>query len=299
MNIGIHVKIDDNETLSKSLRANVKILDSKCAQVFTHGPRGFKKNNYNTQEIKQIVTENNLDLSVHASYMLNPWSNKNNRQAFMVKMVIDELLSAYEIGAKWLVIHLPTKQKHSEIVDALKIINDKINKHPKSADLLSVIICLEHKAHKTPEKWSTRKHFMLPDQLNHLANKIVEAKISDNIGYCIDTAHMYVSTLDNDYESEDGMNKYLSSLNNNAVELIKIIHYNGIENKAGSGADKHAIPFVSDDQLWGENKGGAKSLINWNKHVKKNIPMIIEYNRGILEQLKKSINISREIYNRL
>ncbi len=295
--VGIHIKKEKRGSLDAAMEADIDMYDIGCAQVYTHGPQSLSRNKYDAEEVKQIVDDRKLSLVVHSAYMVSPW--KKNK--FMVKCLIQELLDAQEIGAKWLILHLPTKHAHADILRALSRIRKAITKldDDDRARILQVILTLEHKAHKPYDDDDHDLGFVDSVSAANFIELLKEKKFTPDapvlrVGFCLDTAHMFVSVENRSLTTESSMQDYLAPLLPH-LDMIKVIHFNGSYNKYGSGCDKHSIPFSKDDAIWKKNDTGALHLLRTISAYDPATPFIIEWNLGTPHEMKTCLKKLRKL----
>lgn len=280
MNIGFHIKKDKHDSIADAIRSSVEKFNITCGQIYLFGPRSLKQNDYDEEELKLAIQETKIDIAVHSSYFLSPWDLSKKQ----IKLVVRELVAAQNIGAKWLVIHLPASCDHSTIITAIKKIRKEI---AKTIGTTSVMLLLEHKAHKPyDDDDEDPKSSTSAVGLAHLAGLITQSD-EMKVGLCLDTAHIFVSNSYNTLEQKNKVEQYIAEMGQTAIDLVALIHYNGSYNKFGSGKDKHAIPFCEDDRIWSDEKAGAKS---WVTKFGRQCPFIIECNRGSKKELKYAIS---------
>jgi endonuclease IV len=244
--------VNANGDLEKSLReARAKYF---AVQIFTHGPRNRRRNNFDAATINEIM--GGVPLYVHSSYMSAPWKGNN----VAIAHVHDQLEACREVGARGLVIHLP-KAKPEVVAEYLpSIITDDIT------------ILLEM-THVRPDPNTT---YETPAKLDRLT-EMLESKGLDNWGYCIDTAHIWAAGID--VSTTAGMQEWLDGIK--YPERIKLFHLNGNSNGLASFKDTHIIPFAEADTIWHgvtPTQSGCRTLVHYaNVH---DIPVIMEINRG-------------------
>lgn len=285
--IGIHVKRDKGETLERSIRNQVQKYDLKAVQIFTHGPRNLKKTNYDAEEIKEFVEEKKIALIVHSAYQALPWEEK--RRKFICKHIVSAMIDVYDVGGRGLVVHLPSKMKHSKVINVLEDIKKRIgNLEPDDlAKIKEVTLILEHKPHKPLDEDENEKSFVVPEALASFLADLKKAEYTPQsqplrVGFCCDTAHIFVSCEKPALATEKSMKKYLGPLEPH-MDMMSALHLNGSYYESGTGRDKHTIPMVDDDEIWGEESIAAIAML---VGTMPNIPIIVEWNIGTEKELK-------------
>jgi endonuclease IV len=288
--LGIHVakisKVLDppNKTrknMCEAIKVDCEVLGLDAAQIFTHGPRGHKRDAMEYEKIRLLT---NLTLSVHSSYpsvaiwKITRENKRDGNSKRILAHILDQLRSCRKIGAEGLVIHIP-RRPVSDLLETMLAIEDDLKK-TKIPIWLEMISSKAHPdlTYETPEK----------------LNKLTEALKDVNPkvwGLCIDTAHVYGSG--EDISSVLKQNKWFSGLSKETTEKIMQYHLNGTESDYGSGKDKHAIAFASDDKIYHKykkepKKSGLYSVIKFC--IAKKIPVIMEINRGLESDAIWAIN---------
>ncbi len=287
--IGIHVKKEKRISIEDAISEDAEMYPIKCAQIFTHGPRALTQNTYDEGEIKATCAEKSLPLVVHSAYMLTPW--KKNK--FQIKCVIKELIDASDVGAGWLILHLPTRLEHSKVISAL----DKIRKAVAKMDdedrekISKVVLVLEHKAHKPYDDDDHCESYTDSESIAKFLALLHKSGYNPTsaglrVGFCLDTAHMFVSHEHREFTGESSMQEYLKPLLPH-MHMFSVLHFNGSFHGYGSGHDKHAVPFTKADNIWKKNNAGAVVLIQTMVAHNPTMPIIIEWNFGTPKDMKK------------
>jgi endonuclease IV len=263
----------NRKTMEEAIQVETKVLGLDAAQIFTHGPRGHLRNSMDYDKIREL--SKSINLTVHSSYpSVAIWQiNRRNKNEGISKRILshilDQLKSCQNIGALGLVIHLP-RRPIEDIVETMSAIEADL----KNAKIPIWLEMISSKAH--PELT-----YETPKKLNKLTKALVD--IDPKVwGLCIDTAHVYGSG--EDISSKKLQDKWFKGLSKEATKKIKQYHLNGTESELGSGKDKHAISFSIDDKIYSTykkepEKSGFFSVIKFC--IEKNIPVILEINRGL------------------
>jgi len=287
--LGVHVGKKNNingdvrETLTTAIKQDIDAVGFNAAQIFTHGPRSYKQNKYNINEV--LNTTADIHLSVHSAYFTTGiW--KARAQA--ISLLKAQLAACREISAKYLIIHL-TKTTPEAIAD---IMHAHIL---PMAQEYKITIALEMPACKVNKK-SPNLTYETPEKLFNLTKTIGKHKY---YGYCIDTAHLWGAGVNIKYYNDfanwlnvfdalyNGIYKTTNKQHKNKGRrrrrrtLIKMFHLNGSSAALGSGKDKHEIPGGTLDNIWRDvpfEQSGIKALIKYAMANK--CPVINEINRG-------------------
>lgn len=254
MSLGIHISkksqiIDASyKSIDIAIERETKLLNLNAAQIYTHGPRAMRKNNMDYAKIKNLCTNNGIDISTHASYVSSGMWKINNDNAdtdesrLQFGHIADMLSSAKQIGASGVVIHLPKRSAES-ITETLSLLANS----PEIEELKDYPqIVLEMPASRPDDKT-----YETPEKLNHLCALIKKAKTGLNWGLCIDTSHQWSCGIKMN-ESIDWY-EWLNDLDEYVRNKISIIHLNG--NSAtnfGRGKDIHEIIMSPSDGIWSD-----------------------------------------------
>jgi endonuclease IV len=322
-NIGYHVYKGDFGDISDSIRYSAEKANMKCAQIFTHNPQ--KKcalsKNIDLKLLKFTCKELNINLYIHAPYVTIKWSDEPSKEESL--NILDMLLVGKDCGAKGVVFHLPGKTTISKVISRLAKLNKIIGKYKEKNDVPDLKLpkfILEHIASRCScklqnpnesqndivesddddsefkilaENVPEKSQFIHPEDINLLSSAILEEKFANlDVGFCLDTAHIYVSSsYDLSYESS---NLYVKLLEPTITRgMISLIHLNGSQSIHKSGDDKHAVPTSSEDNIWGssENMHGINPFINLK------IDMIIEAKVVVYSMIKRAISHVNSVKN--
>lgn len=280
--IGVHCnkvsKINDkSNSLSQSIKDEMDHFDLNAAQIFVANPHtGIVSDiTHNTKDIVDSTTD--IDLTVHSAYTtVGIW--KINKDT-VINNVLNNILNKFIFQIKickiikaWcFVIHLP-KKPISDIKNTMEFMLLYAKKY-------NIKIGLEMPSYKSgPLTYET------PQKLNQLVSN------TDYFGIVVDTAHLWGAGID--VSGYNVMNQWLNNMN----KIICMFHLNGSFSDKGSGKDKHAIPFSSEDKIWhnvNPKQSGLYAVVEYS--VKYKIPIICEINRGTNDEIHTSMNIIKKL----
>jgi endonuclease IV len=285
-------------------------------QIMTHNTRSGVAVKMDAAEVKQFVDEHKLSLYTHAAYTKLLW---NSAMVENAKHVEKELRKAGACGAIGVVLHLPTRaHNYDQIVNGLLELNKHISAAEKKSlpylllehvadspmlagdikdgirDDVTVVDSEEEDAKEILSATEKRKRkklysmygdnsvrFIAPTSLNKLTKKLKKHNFNFRWGYCLDTAHIYVSAGNS--LSNVGSREYISAFDAQTLKKIKLIHLNGSISRIASGDDRHAFPFASDDNIWQGNESGIKHWINLG------LDIIIEHKDCSADEIKTGL----------
>lgn len=278
MKVGVHVfkgrkGIDEN---IKKVKKEIK-LDS--IQLFTHGPRSYKKVNH---DYKKIIKETKgIEVYVHSSYFTNPWNGK----PMVMDHTVDQFRSSKKLKAKGVVLHIP-KIEPAKVARTVKVLKDIL---VEKKLMSSQKIILEMKAMRPdPEKT-----YESPEKINRLIGCLKDEKLNNSeVVICVDTAHINAGgSIITTYEDATNYLKKIAYPN-----WIGLIHLNGNAfDYKKQARDKHALPFDKDDYIWTDvsyENSGCRAFIEFCQS--NNIHFILEVKeRHSIKQIKEFISLTQ------
>ena len=287
--LGVHVTkeshvLDDKTTatdLSDAIARDLGVLELNCAQVFTHGPRFIVPNKINHAAVKNATAD--IDLSVHSAYpttgiwkLTDGTSAKDKGRLDTIKL---QLAACVKIGAWALVLHINKMYQ-----DVAAEVMQKLKPIVKKSKVKLVLEMVSSKAH--PDMT-----YETPEKIDNLTTLIGPKE--NWWGWCVDTAHLWGAGVD--IRTYSQMKAWLDAL----VYKNKIVmfHLNGSSAVLGSGKDKHEIAFGPDDVIWNGVKpkdSGVRAIIEFAQE--RAIPVICEINRGAESDVKKSLEIIKNMF---
>ena len=269
--IGAHISKDI--TILKTIQ-NILLNNGTALQIFVSSPMNSSLPDINkitneSNNVKNILQENNFKLVVHGSYVINLANSKINKRfvdiqdRWWINLLIKELDAAEILNAEGVVIHVG-KYTTSTILDATNtmylsikyIIDYLINKNYNTKLIL-----------ETPSGVGTELLKDIDDFINFYDKFTLNEK--KKIKICIDTAHIWSSG----YEINDYLNKF-----KNIIQNVIVIHLNNSKVKKGAKVDRHE--YIDNGLI------EKKDLERFLKNIKNNPLIILE---------KPNTNYSKEI----
>ncbi len=268
--LGIHTVKTNN--LADDVVNDMEKFKLNCSQIFTINPRSYaSKSKIDYDEFRKKTEQ--YFISVHSSYPMISMFKEFNE-----KGINEHIYTCEQVGAEFLIIHLLNIKEKDVIKNCIKRMLSKIKK-------CKLLI----------EMTATKKNtWVFPDKLNELTEYLdLNEQEKNNFGWCIDTSHLHGAGYD--LSTGDLMKKWFNDFK--YKELIRMIHLNGSSTNLGSSKDIHEIPLSDEDVI---NKGTGNNnyvyeVIKFAKK-KKDLRIIIEYNRGTQENLIKCIKKIKKIY---
>jgi endonuclease IV len=296
--LGIHVaktsKVLDppgreRKTMTDAIEIDTSALGLNAAQIFTYGPRGYRRVIINYDNVRDYCRNAGIILFIHSSYpSIKIWSvdrkNKTSKESKkIIKHIKDQLEACQKMGAAGFVLHVVAEHPE-KVLETLKIIEPIISR-------TKVRVLLEN-----PYMRPSELTFETPEKLNNLCSVLSNSSLKKRSwGLCMDTAHLWASCVD--ISSKQNMNEWLHDFR--YKKKIGLVHLNG-NARPMCRKDQHAIAFFKDDRIWRSYlktrniKGsGAYILIKFCKVNR--VPIICEINMGTQHDAEQSLEIIRNI----
>jgi len=191
-------------------------LGANCVQIFLSDPQGWRKPP--PREDAAQLRDSELPVYVHAPYLINVCSPKNNIRYGSRKILQQTCDAAAEVGAAAVIVHAG----HAEDgIDA------GLGRWPRTLELLEteVTVLIENTA---GGENAVGRRF---DALARLWEAISTVEHGIDLGFCFDTCHAHAAGE----ELVDAVERVLA-----IVGSIDLLHANDSRDAAGSGADRHA-----------------------------------------------------------
>lgn len=203
-------------------------IGANTFQFFTRNPRGSKAKEIDpldAEKLRILLKENNFGkLMGHAPYTLNICSADENTRRFAAEVLEDDLKRMEYIPYNYYNFHPGSHLKQG--ADAgIRYITDLLNKVLKSEQ--TTIVLLETMAGKGTEIGSTFEELKLI---------IDNVDLSEKVGVCLDTCHVY----DAGYDIVNDLNGVLNEFDNIiGLDRLHAIHLNDSKNPFNSRKDRH------------------------------------------------------------
>lgn len=226
------------------------------AQIFVTGPRNFADTLTadETQKIRALVDDNDINLVIHGAYVDHPWSKKDAAIGNIKK----ELRIAAAIGATGVVVHLAAGAANDT---NLKYVIEELSKLEEPIRT-NTTLWLEINTAK-PSDFT----FETPAKVQELFKRVSECPHVDklNIGLCIDTAHLFACGVALD--TADAAQTWLDAL----PDVPVMLHLNDSASALASGIDRHEV--LCKGNIWKAyhpttghlptEDSGLVAILNW------------------------------------
>ena len=203
-------------------------IGANTFQFFTRNPRGGSAKDINPQDVSDFLTfasEHHIDnLLAHAPYTLNACSADVKTREF-AEMVMADDLRRLEYTPNSLYNFHPGSHVGQGTEKGIGMIADLLNDIMTPTQTTTVL--LETMSGKGSEVGS---------RFEELAEIISRTKLSDKIGVCMDTCHVY----DAGYDIVGDLDGVLTEFDNIiGLDRLKAIHINDSKNPFASHKDRH------------------------------------------------------------
>ncbi len=253
-------------------------IDCTAIQYFTHSNRQWKMKPL-SQEVITATKEARIKTGithdmVHASYLINLASTSPETRLKSLTMLGMELQHCAELGVKHLVLHPGSRPDTQE---GIALICQGINEVFKTHDL-PVTILLENTAGQG-------------SQIGHTFAQLAAIKkgVSNEkqIGFCIDTCHLWAAGYD--FSTKSGYTKVWSEFDQLlGLSDLKAIHLNDSKQQLDSHVDRHAD--IGKGTIGLE---AFKLIMNDDRFT--GVPKILETPAKELEDYEKNMEILKEL----
>ena len=233
-------------------------IDANVFQFFTRNPRGGKAKDIDEADVKQFLEiKNDKDFGpilAHAPYTLNPCSADERTRNFAHEVMADDLRRMEYVPGNLYNFH-PGSHVGQGIDKGIELICQTLNDILKPEHTTKIL--LETMAGKGSEVGS---------KFEELRRIIDGVELSDKIGVCLDTCHVYDAGYDivNDLDGVlDEFDKMIG------LDRLCAIHLNDSKNPYESHKDRH--------EKIGEGSLGVDTMSKILKNDRlKNLPFYLE-----------------------
>ncbi len=191
-------------------------LGADCVQVFLSDPQGWRKPP--PRDDAEELRRSKLPLYVHAPYLINVCSPRNNVRYGSRKILQQTCEAAADVGAAAVIVHAG----HAE--DGVA---EGVGRWVRTLELLEsdVPVLIENTAGGDN---AVARRF---DALGRLWEAVSDADAGVEIGFCFDTCHAHAAGE----ELSDAVERVRA-----IVGKVELLHANDSRDPPGTGADRHA-----------------------------------------------------------
>src|SRR6266545_6712533 len=191
-------------------------IGADCVQIFLSDPQGWKKPP--PRKDADALRKSKLPVYVHAPYLINVCSPRNNVRYGSRKILQQTCDAAAEVGAAAVIVHAG----HAD-----DDIGEGVGRWLRTLEMLTsdVPVYIENTAGGDN---AVGRRF---DALARLWEAVSKAEANAEIGFCFDTCHAHAAGE----ELGDAVERVLA-----IVGRIDLLHANDSRDPPGTGADRHA-----------------------------------------------------------
>lgn len=233
-------------------------MNANTCQFFTRNPRGGAAKEIDSKDVADflhLMEQNGVSqILAHASYTINPCSDKEETRIFAHETMSDDLKRLENIPNQYYNFH-PGCHMNQGIEAGICYVVDVLEYLIKFNP--STTILLETMSGKGSEIGSTFEEI----------GEIIH-RVSDNskIGVCLDTCHVYSAGYDIKNQLDGVLEKFDNAI---GLKRLKMVHLNDSLTPFNSHKDRHAK--INEGSI------GAEALIAFINHpLLKNLPFILE-----------------------
>jgi len=204
-------------------------IGANTFQFFTRNPRGGKAKALDPQDLEKFAAtreEAGIDrILAHAPYTLNPASSKPETREFALQALADDLARMEQIMPGQLYNMHPGSHVGQGPEVAVDLIASALNEvlEPRQTTML----LLETMAGKGSEVGRT---------FEEIAAIIDRVELSDHVGVCLDTCHIWDGGYDIAGNLEGTLEEFDRAI---GLERLRAIHLNDSKNPCGAHKDRH------------------------------------------------------------
>ncbi|MEY9095452.1 deoxyribonuclease IV [Paenibacillus sp. RC84] len=227
--IGSHVSFSDKGLLNAAREA--VSYGSGTFMIYTGAPQNTRRKPIETQYIeegREVMQEHGIgEIVVHAPYIINLGSYKENTYELAVQFLQDEIRRTDYLGVKNIVLH-PGAFTDKDAEYGLARISEGLNEVLAGVKDTGVHIALETMAGKGTE---------MGRSFEELAQIIDKVEDNGRLTVCLDTCHIH----DAGYDVVGDLDGVLDQFDRVVgLDRIGVVHLNDSKNPRGASKDRHA-----------------------------------------------------------
>jgi deoxyribonuclease-4 len=274
LNIGCHLSVSKGY---KAMGKDALDIGANTFQFFTRNPRGSKAKEIDPEDVEallEIIKENKFGkILAHAAYTLNACSADEKTREFAMEVMIDDL-NRMEYFPNNLYNFHPGSHVKQGVDIGIEYIVDMLNKIIKPEQTTTVL--LETMSGKGTE---VGRSF---EELKEILDRV---KLSEKMGVCLDTCHVYDAGYDIVNNLEGVLEEFDRVI---GLQKLHAIHLNDSKNPFESHKDRH--------EKIGEGSIGLDAMVRIINHPKlRHLPFFLE-TPNELSGYAKEIEMLRAAY---
>ena len=228
LKIGSHVSFSGKGLLSAADEANN--YGSSSFMIYTGAPQNTRRKPMESmflEEGKEQMHKNGVEeIIVHAPYIVNLGSYKDNTFELGVSFLQEEIRRTHAIGVKNIVLH-PGAYTDKDADFGIQRIADGLNEVLEGTNETDVNIALETMAGKGTE---------IGRSFEELARIIDKVKHNERLTICVDTCHIHDAGYDIVGDLDGVLEEFDRII---GLSRIGVIHLNDSKNPRGASKDRH------------------------------------------------------------
>ena len=226
LTIGCHLSIAKGFAAAARDAASI---GANTFQFFTRNPRGGKAKELDPEDLAEfhrLRTEHGIaGILAHAPYTLNPCSAKQDTREFALQALKDDLQRMERIMPGQLYNMHPGSHVGQGSQTGVALIARTLNDVLESGQTTTLL--LETMAGKGSE---------VGRSFEELAAIIDQVKLSDHVGVCLDTCHVWDAGYDIASALDETLGRFDGII---GLERLKAVHLNDSKNPCESHKDRH------------------------------------------------------------
>ncbi len=203
-------------------------IDANTFQYFTRNPRGGAAKALDRDDCAAFnefsKAEGIFAPLAHAPYTLNACAAKENVRVFAKETMADDLMRLQYIDGAMYNFH-PGSHVGQGVEEGIRLISE----------LLNEVLLPDHKT-LVPLETMAGKGSEVGSRFEELAEIIDRVELSDKLGVCLDTCHVYDAGYDILNDLDGVLNEFDSTI---GLSRLKAVHINDSKNPFMSHKDRH------------------------------------------------------------
>ena len=255
LNIGAH--LSSSKGFANMGKDAVKI-GANTFQFFTRNPQGGKAKEINPADVAEFLAlarqHNFVKMVAHAPYTLNPCSDNPATREFAEMVFVDDLKRMEYVPHNYYNFH-PGSHVGQGVEVGIKLIAELLDKVLSKEQ--TTMVLLETMAGKGSEVGA---------KFEELQQIISRVKLSEKLGVCLDTCHVYSAGYDIVGNLDGVLTEFDDII---GLDKLKAIHLNDSKMPFASHKDRH--------EKIGQGTIGLNAIVRIINHKKlKELPFILE-----------------------
>jgi len=229
LKIGSHVSFSDKGLLTAAKEAIS--YGSSTFMIYTGAPQNTRRKPIEDLYIpqgKEAMAEGNIgEIVVHAPYIVNLGSYKEDTFRLAVDFLQEEIRRTHKIGVKNIVLH-PGAYTEKDAEYGVARIAEGLNEVLEGTKETDVNIALETMAGKGTE---------VGRSFEEIAQIIEQVRMNERLTVCMDTCHIHDAGYDIVGDVDGVLRKFDEIV---GLDRIAVVHVNDSKNPLGAAKDRHA-----------------------------------------------------------